>query len=228
MQIVLREAVKIITHFHLYCLSQQHTLGQALFFTEGGCDPSEQRRLLLFTDKYLTKAFNRLCFMPLKVILLLNVFCIQSSLVIFHYWRHGRKPLHFFYSISLSIRMAKSPHSGLLERRWLSKWGLNNKISNKKPNIQNQEKEHQVVPEMIAEKLQGWWRRQRNYNIPKRKTIGEWGEEWFHSCHSPTRYPVCREHSNAVKSWSWLVQFELLICDNFTQQQELASGGSGH
>lgn len=30
MQIVLREAVKIITHFHLYCLSQQHTLGQAL------------------------------------------------------------------------------------------------------------------------------------------------------------------------------------------------------
>lgn len=81
---------------------------------------------------------------------------------------------------------------------------------------------------MIAEKLQGWWRRQRNYNIPKRKTIGEWGEAWFHSCHSPTRYPVCREHGNAVKSWSWLAQFELLICDNFTQQQELASGGSGH
>lgn len=30
MYIGLGEAVKIITHFHLYCLSQQHTLGQAL------------------------------------------------------------------------------------------------------------------------------------------------------------------------------------------------------
>lgn len=82
MYIGLGEAVKIITHFHLYCLSH---LGPGPSFTEGGCDLSEQRRLLLFMDKYLTKAFNRLCFVPLKVILLFNVFCIQSSLLIFHY-----------------------------------------------------------------------------------------------------------------------------------------------
>lgn len=30
MQIVLVEDVKIITHFHLYYLSQQHALGQSL------------------------------------------------------------------------------------------------------------------------------------------------------------------------------------------------------
>lgn len=99
----------------------------------------------------------------------------------------------------------------------------------KTPELTSQEKEHQFVPEMISEKLQGWWSRQRNYNITKRKTAGGQGEPWFHPCHSPTRYPGCREHSNVtVKSGSWLAQFGQLICENFTQQQELASGGSDH
>lgn len=50
----------------------------------------------------------------------------------------------------------------------------------------------------------------------------------MHPYRSPTRYPVCRDHSNAVTSGSWLAQFAQLICDNFTEQQKLASGGSDH
>lgn len=42
MQIVLGEAAKIITHFHLYCLSQQHTLGQALLL---------QKKAVIFQSK---------------------------------------------------------------------------------------------------------------------------------------------------------------------------------
>lgn len=146
-------------------------------------------------DKYLTKAFNRLCFVPLKVILLFNVFCIQSSLLIFHYWRCVKKPLHFFHSISLSIRMARSPHSGLLERKKAFQVRKKqHKTQTKNQIYKTRKKEHQFVSEMIAEKLQVWWRRQRNYSIPKGKTTGERGEAWFHPCHSPTRYPGCREH----------------------------------